>query len=65
MESKQISLGEVYEKLVELERVLKKMNLHFEDMEFSKKISEAWGRYDKREFKSLPEDKFLEQLERW
>jgi AbrB family looped-hinge helix DNA binding protein len=35
-----------------------------EDIEFSRRIREAWKSHDKGEFKSLPADKFLEILEK-
>ncbi|MDO8623028.1 MAG: AbrB/MazE/SpoVT family DNA-binding domain-containing protein [archaeon] len=35
-----------------------------EDLEFAKRTEEAWKRYEKGEFKSLPLDKFLIELEK-
>ena len=35
-----------------------------EDLEFAKRTEEAWKRYEKGEFKSLPMDKFLAELEK-
>ena len=35
-----------------------------EDLEFARRTEEAWKRYERGEFKSLPADKFLEMLER-
>ncbi len=35
-----------------------------EDLEFAKRTENAWKRYQKGEFNSLPADKFLELLEK-
>jgi len=36
-----------------------------EDLEFARKTEEAYKRHDRGEFKSMPVDKFLEELEKW
>ncbi len=36
-----------------------------EDLEFAKRTEEAYRRHERGEFKSLPADKFLEELEKW
>jgi AbrB family looped-hinge helix DNA binding protein len=36
-----------------------------EDLEFAKRTEEAYKRHEKGEFKSMPADKFLEELEKW
>ena len=35
-----------------------------EDLEFARRTEEAWKRYEKGEFKSMPADKFLKELEK-
>ena len=35
-----------------------------EDLEFARRTEEAWKAHDRGEFKSLPADKFLEELEK-
>ncbi len=35
-----------------------------EDLIFAKRTEEAWKRYEKGEFKSMPADKFLRELEK-
>ena len=65
MEQKQVSLNEIYQKLLILEKSMKKMDVYIEDLEFARETREAWERYDKGEFKSLPADKFLKELEKW
>jgi AbrB family looped-hinge helix DNA binding protein len=35
-----------------------------EDLKFAKRTEEAWKRYEKGEFKSLPMDEFLRELEK-
>ena len=36
-----------------------------EDLEFARRTEEAYKRYEKGEFISLPADKFLEELKKW
>jgi len=36
-----------------------------EDLEFAKRTEEAWQRIEKGEFKEMPADKFLKELEKW
>jgi AbrB family looped-hinge helix DNA binding protein len=35
-----------------------------EDLKFAKRTEEAWKRYERGEFKVLPADKFIEELEK-
>jgi len=36
-----------------------------EDLEFAKRTEEAYKRHERGEFKSMPADKFIEELEEW
>jgi len=36
-----------------------------EDLEFAKRTEEAYKRHERGEFKSMPADKFIEELEKW
>ena len=36
-----------------------------EDIEFAKRTEEAWKRYEKGEFKSMPFDDFIKEMEKW
>ena len=36
-----------------------------EDLEFARRTEEAYKRYEKGEFISMPADKFLEDLKKW
>ena len=36
-----------------------------EDLEFARRTEEAYKRYEKGEFISLPADKFLKELKKW
>ena len=36
-----------------------------EDLEFAKRTRAAWKRYENGEFRSMPADKFLKELEKW
>ena len=64
METKQISLKDVYGKLLKLEMSLSKVDQYIEDLEFARRTNEAWERYEDGEFKSLSEEEFLEELDK-
>ena len=36
-----------------------------EDLIFAKRTEEAWKKYEKGEFKSMPLNKFLKELKKW
>lgn len=36
-----------------------------QDLEFARRTKEAYKRYEKGEFISMPADKFLEELKKW
>ena len=36
-----------------------------EDLELARRVEEAWQRYEKGEFRSLPFDEFLEEMKSW
>ena len=36
-----------------------------EDLEFARRTEEAYKRHERGDFKSLPANKFLEELEKW
>lgn len=36
-----------------------------EDLEFARRTEEAYKRYEKGEFISMPADKFLEEMKKW
>jgi len=59
---KQITMEEMNEKFIELNEKFEKLK---EDLIFSRRIRDAWERYDKGKFKSLSKEDFLEELERW
>ncbi len=65
MEQQQISLNQVYAVLLELKAKMQKIDQYMEDLEFARRVAEAWERHDQGKFKSLPADKFLEQLKKW
>lgn len=48
--------------------ILKKVNSFSknieEDLEFARRTEEAWKRYEKGEFKTLPADEFIEMLKK-
>ena len=36
-----------------------------EDLEFARRTEEAWKRYERGEFKTLPMKEFLKELDKW
>ena len=36
-----------------------------EDLEFARRTEEAWKRYDRGEFDSIPAEEFLKKLDKW
>lgn len=62
MAQTQVSLEEIYKILLD---VRAKMDKHIEDLEFERRVADAWERYDKGEFKSLPKGEFLKELDKW
>lgn len=64
MEQKQISLNEIYKILIELKAKMQKMDQYIEDLEFARRTEEAWERHDQGKFKTLPANKFLEELKK-
>jgi len=44
---------------------MKKLSKKEEDLEFARRTEEAYKRYEKAEFISMPADKFLEELKKW
>jgi len=57
----QITIEKMNEKLIELNQKFEKLK---EDLEFSRRIRDAWDSYDKGEFISQDADEFLEELEK-
>jgi len=56
-----LTLEQLNEKFNELNQKFEKLK---EDLVFSRRIRDAWNRYDKGEFKSLKKEDFLEELEK-
>ena len=50
MDQKQISLNEIYVKLLELEKSMKKMDQYIEDLEFARRTEEAWQEIDEGKY---------------
>ncbi len=66
--TKQISLERIYQKLIDIETNVKKLERieqHFEDLEFARQTSKAWAEIDSGKGITLTKDKFLEELETW
>ncbi len=63
MEQEQITLKQVYEKLLKLEIFMKKMNEYIEDLEFARRTEEAWEEIDQGKYTTYnsPEE-FLSTL---
>ena len=65
MEQKQVNLNQVYEKLLILERSMKKMDRYIEDLEFARRTEEAYERHEKGDFVKMSEKDFLNEIEKW
>lgn len=65
MENKQVSLEEIHKILIYLKAKMQKMDQYIKDLEFARQVAESWESYDKGEFKSLPKEKFLKELDKW
>ena len=63
----QINIHKMNEELMALKLEVAKMKemIMGEDWEFSRRINEAWGRYDKGEFKEASKEEFMQELEKW
>lgn len=44
---------------------MKKLSKKEQDLEFARRTEEAYKRYEKGEFISMPADKFLKELKKW
>jgi AbrB family looped-hinge helix DNA binding protein len=61
------------EKLIVIKRdgqlILKKASAldkkFMDDLEFARRTEEAWKKYDRGEFKSMPMEEFLKELKKW
>ena len=42
-----------------------KHNKKLEDLEFARRTEEAYKRYEKGEFTSLPMEKFIKKMKKW
>ena len=65
MENKQVTLNEVYAKLIVLEKFMKKMNGHIEDLEFARRTEESYQRHEAGDFKVKSSKEFLKELKQW
>jgi len=68
MEQKQITLNDVYAKLIALEKSMKKLDKidqYLEDLEFARRTEEAYQRHEAGEFIEMDEKGFFEELEKW
>ncbi len=62
MEAKQITLNQVYEKLVKLESYMKKLDNYIEDLEFARQTAEAWEEIEEGKGKTYTLEEFHEKL---
>ena len=58
----QITLEQINEKVNELNRKFEKLK---EDLEFSRRIRDAWNSYDRGEFKEMDFDDFIKEVKKW
>ena len=68
METKQISLEEIYQKLLEINaniKKFKKIELYLEDLEFAKRTEEAWKEIDEGKYTEYSSpDEFLKTFKK-
>ena len=62
MEANQITLNQVYEKLVKLEGFIKKMDKYIEDLEFARRTEEAWEEIEQGKGKTYTLEEFRKKL---
>ncbi|MEK6893096.1 MAG: hypothetical protein AABX07_02740 [Nanoarchaeota archaeon] len=62
MEQKQISIEQVYQKLVLMEKFMKKMNQYIDDLEFARRTSEAWQEIETGKGKTYSVEEFKKKL---
>ena len=68
MVQKQVSLEEIYKILIELKAKMQKldrMDRYMEDLEFARRIEEAYQRHDSGDFKVKSSKEFLKELKQW
>ena len=65
METKQISLEEIYQKLLEINaniKKFKKIEQYLEDLEFAKRTEEAWKEIDEGKGKKMSVNEFMNEI---
>ncbi len=65
MEQKQVSNEEIYKVLLELKAKMNKMDQYIEDLEFTRRIEEAYQRHEAGDFKVKSSKEFLKELKQW
>jgi hypothetical protein len=66
MEQKQINLGLILEELNSLKKDMSEIkSVMADELEFSKRVDEAWAEYDEGEFVKMKKEEFLKELEKW
>lgn len=62
MKQTQITIELLNEKINDLNKKFEKLK---EDLEFSRRIRNAWEEYDRGEFKEMSFDGFIEEIKKW
>ncbi|MFH1425734.1 MAG: hypothetical protein ABIG28_03360 [archaeon] len=68
MVQQQVSLQQIYAKLLQLEHSMKKLDKvdqYIEDLEFARRTEEAYQRHEAGDFKVKPAKEFLKELKQW
>jgi hypothetical protein len=66
MEQEQINVKKMNEDLQHLKKEVAELKeIIKDDLEFSKKVDEAWEEFDKGEFIEMDGDEFIEDLKKW
>ncbi len=58
----QITIEKMNKRINELNKKFEKLK---EDIEFSRRIRDAWDSYDRGEFKEMEFDDFMKEIKKW
>lgn len=65
METGQVTLKQIYEKLTRLEISMKKMDQYMEDLEFARRTAEAWEEIEEGKGITRTKEEFLKEMKSW
>lgn len=65
MQQEQISIEQIYKKLLQLEVFMKKMDDYMVDLEFARRTEEAWQEIEAGKGITRSKEEFLKELKSW